>query len=214
MSRVPRGTLNRARIVEAALAVIDTHGVEGLSMPTLAKQLGVGVMSLYSHVSSKDDLLDAAVQQVLASLPEPTGQHWQERIRSHFSALRASLLAHPGLGHVLASKNVATPVVLDLLERNLAELTDAGLNDEEAVRLYYALLAYTLGFVAWELPRAHAVDPREYARRWRSAIAATAPETHPTLRRLQEALTTVATDDQFQDGISRLLHSAHAQEDA
>lgn len=208
MSRVPRGTLNRGRIVQAALDVIDSQGVEGLSMPKLAKRLGVGVMSLYSHVASKDDLLDAAAQQVLASLPEPTGRNWRERIRSHFGALRAALLAHPGLGHVLASKNVATPVVLDLLERNLAELTGAGLEGEEAARLYYALLTYTLGFVAWELPRAHAVDPAEYARHWRSAIATTSPETHPNLHRLQDSLANVATDDQYHDGIDRLLRSA------
>lgn len=47
----------------------------------------------------------------------------------------------------------------------------------DAVRLYYALLAYTLGFVAWELPRAHAADPAEYARRWRRSIATTSPAT-------------------------------------
>lgn len=208
MSRVPRGTLNRERIIAAALAVIDEHGVDGLSMPRLAKRLGVGVMSLYSHVSNRDDLLDAAVQQVLASLPEPTGQHWQERIRSHFGDLRTALLAHPGLGHVLASKNVATPVVLDLLERNLAELTAAGFDGEEAARLYYALLTYTLGFVAWELPRTHAVDAAEYARRWRSAIATTSPTTHPNLHRLQNSLATAASADQYDDGIDRLLHSA------
>lgn len=208
MSRVPRGTLNRERIVAAALEVIDREGVEGLSMPKLARQLGVGVMSLYSHVANKDDLLDAAAQQVLASLPEPSGRGWRERIRSHFGSLRAALLAHPGLGHVLANKNVATPIVLDLLERNLTELTRAGLEDEDAVRLYYALLAYTLGFVAWELPRAHAADPAEYARRWRLAIATTSPDTHPTLHRLEESLASVATDDQYHDGIDRLLSSA------
>lgn len=62
--------------------------------------------------------------------------------------------------------------------------------------------------MAWELPRAHAVDAAEYARRWRSAIAATSPETNPHLHRLQDSLATVATDDQYHDGIDRLLRSA------
>ena len=207
MGRVPRGTLNRERIVDAALDLIDEAGTEALSMPKLARHLGVGVMSLYTHVKNKDDLLDAIVQRVLVSLPPPTGDGWQERIRSHFATLRDAFLAHPGLGIVFMTKNVATGAVLDLLETNLAELTDAGVPDDEAVHLYYAMLTYTLGFVAWEIPRTQALPSDEYPRRWQAAIDTTGTSTHPTLHRLAETLVSVASPSQYDDGLRRLTNS-------
>jgi TetR/AcrR family transcriptional regulator, tetracycline repressor protein len=207
MARVPRGTLTRDRIVDAALELIDDAGTEALSMPKLARHLGVGVMSLYTHVDNKDDLLDAIVERVLVSLPRPTGDGWEERIRSHFAALRTAFLAHPGLGTVFATKNVATAAVLDLLETNLAELTDAGIPDGEAVHLYYAMLTYTLGFVAWEIPRTQTHSAEEYARRWRAVIDTTSTTTHPTLQRMADTLVSVASPSQYDDGLRRLTGS-------
>jgi AcrR family transcriptional regulator len=207
MGRVPRGTLNRDRIVEAALDLIDGAGTDALSMPRLARHLGVGVMSLYTHIDNKDDLLDAVVERVLVSLPPPTGDGWDERVRSHFAALREAFLAHPGLGTVFTTKNVATRAVLDLLEANLSELTVAGIPDDEAVQLYYTMLTYTLGFVAWELPRTHALPPDEYAGRWQTAIDTTSTATHPTLHRLAATLRSVASPSQYDDGLRRLTRS-------
>lgn len=206
-SRAPRGTLTRDRIVDAALELIDADGVEALSMPKLAKRLGVGVMSLYTHVDSKDDLLDSVAQRVLAGLPAPSGGDWQTRLACHFRDLRAALTRHPGLGMVLATKNVAVPAVFDLLEQTLSDLTASGVGDEESAHLYYDLLAYTLGFVAWELPRTHAVSAEEYATRWRTAVGDLDERDYPTIHRLVDALTTVASDAQFDGGVQRIIRS-------
>ena len=206
-TRAPRGTLTRERIVSAALQLIDGEGIEAVSMPKLARQLGVGVMSLYSHVESKDDLLDAVASQVLASLPAPTGHDWQSRLACHFRDLRAALVQHPGLGTVLATKNVAVPAVFNLLEQRLADLTASGVGDEDAAHLYYDLLVYTLGFVAWELPRTRANTGGEYAERWRSAVGQLDEARHPTVHRLVEALTAVASDAQFEGGLRRIIGS-------
>ena len=181
--RVPRGTLTRARIVDAAVELADEEGIAGLSMPKLARRLGVGVMSLYSHVASKDDLLDAVADQ--------------------FRALRRLLVTHPGLGDLLASRGVAVPAVFDLLERNLAGLLAAGVDGGEAVALFYALLSYTLGFATWQLPRA-SVDDREYRRQWRNLVDDLPTDSYPSLHGLRDALTTVASDDQFEFGLRRL----------
>src|SRR5918994_6086732 len=65
-SRVPRNTLSRDRVVDAALALLDAEGLDALTMPSLAKYLGVGTMSLYRHVADKDDLINAVAEQVLS----------------------------------------------------------------------------------------------------------------------------------------------------
>lgn len=66
--RVPRGALNRDRIIEAALELIDSEGLDGLSARQLAARLGCKAMSLYNHVASMDDLLDGIVDHLLASV--------------------------------------------------------------------------------------------------------------------------------------------------
>ena len=194
--------------MSAALEIVDADGVEALSMPKLAEHLGVGVMSLYTHVDSKDDLLDAITHEVLLGLPVPVGDDWQTRLASHFHDLRAALVRHPGLGMVLATKNVAVPAVFALLEQRLSDLTSSGVGDAESAHLYYDLLAYTLGFVAWELPRTRAMSPDEYVRRWRDAVDELDEEEHPTVHRLVDALTTVASDEQFERGVRRMIEGA------
>ena len=74
--------LTRALITEVALALADARGVESLSMRALAKELGVEAMSLYNHISNKDDLLDAVVDAVAGLIDLPgTSSTWQNEMR-------------------------------------------------------------------------------------------------------------------------------------
>ena len=71
--RVPRNTLSRERVIEGALALIDAEGLDAVTMPGLAKSLGVGTMSLYRHVADKDDLVNAVAERVLGGVTVPDG---------------------------------------------------------------------------------------------------------------------------------------------
>ena len=69
-------SLTRARIIRAALEIADAEGPEGISMRRIAAKLGVGTMSLYYHVASKEDLLDLMLEAIYGEvgLPaEPSG---------------------------------------------------------------------------------------------------------------------------------------------
>ena len=61
--RRARPRLSRDRVLQAAVSLADANGIEALSMRRLGEQLGVEAMSLYRHVASKDDLLDAMVRE-------------------------------------------------------------------------------------------------------------------------------------------------------
>ena len=65
--------LTREAIVEAALAVLDAEGLEGVSMRRVAQRLGTGPASLYQHVSNKDELLELVLDRVAGDIeiPEP-----------------------------------------------------------------------------------------------------------------------------------------------
>jgi AcrR family transcriptional regulator len=65
VTRASRGALNRERIVEVALDLIDEDGLDALSARQLAARLGCKAMSLYNHIASMDDLLDGVVDRLL-----------------------------------------------------------------------------------------------------------------------------------------------------
>src|SRR5919197_155923 len=83
-------TLTRDRIVRAATDLIERQGADALSMRRVAAELGVAVMSLYNHVPSKDALLDAVAERILAGMnvPSDPAMHWTERARSLVRAFR------------------------------------------------------------------------------------------------------------------------------
>src|SRR5438445_219376 len=86
-----RAVLSRERIVAAAVSLIDTEGLDALSMRRLGHALDVEAMSLYRHFPSKGALLEAVVARLLAELPvpAPTAARWQDAFRAVARAYRA-----------------------------------------------------------------------------------------------------------------------------
>lgn len=62
--RAPR---SRQDIAEAAIAVADAEGLEALSMRRIARELGLGTMSLYHYVAGKDELLDLMADAIMGN---------------------------------------------------------------------------------------------------------------------------------------------------
>ena len=211
--RVPRNTLSRPRIVEAALALADAQGLGALTMPALAAELGVGTMSLYRHIADKDDLLDGMAAHVLRALTVPPGapDDWEGRIVGYLRALRAEALRHPALARILADRGLTVTPVLDQLEEAHGILRAAGFSDVDAVRAFYSLLTYIFGFVVWELPRV-ALQPRgAYEAAWTDVLDELDPRSYPNLTALRAELATSASVDQFEYGLTRLVDSLRAQ---
>jgi AcrR family transcriptional regulator len=90
--------LTRQRVADAALAFIDEHGLDGLSMRKLGAELGVEAMSLYNHVTNKADLLgvvaDRLFHDVLDAYGEPSGD-WKVHARALCHAYVDVAAAHP-----------------------------------------------------------------------------------------------------------------------
>ena len=139
-ARVPRNTLSRRLIVEAALAILDDEGLEALTMPRLAAQLGVGTMSLYRHVEGKDDLVGAVAAHVLSgvSVPEGAPDDWEGRVVGYLRALRIQALRHPALARILAERGLTVAPVLDQLEAVHGILRTAAFSDVDAGELTHA----------------------------------------------------------------------------
>ncbi len=58
--------LSKERIVEAAIEILDAEGESALTFRALAARLATGSGAIYWHVASKNELLAAATDDVIA----------------------------------------------------------------------------------------------------------------------------------------------------
>jgi AcrR family transcriptional regulator len=141
-----RPALNRERIEEEALALIEREGMEAFSTRRLGEALGCEAMSLYHHFPSKAHVLDALVDRVLSGIPIPQrdlGPH--ERLRQLAHHWRAMARRHARFYPWLALHRWNSSTGVAFLGEILSCFIDAGLSDEQAARvLGYYMLGATL----------------------------------------------------------------------
>jgi AcrR family transcriptional regulator len=206
--------LNRARILEAALRLADAAGFRHLTMRRLAEELGAAPMAVYTHFRDKDELLWALLDHVVGRLEVPSGD-WEQALRGFARAARRTLLAHPGVVPLFTTVPALLPNSLRLGEAVYAVLRRAGFADEAVVRSFYAVLSYTLGYVALEVPRRQPPEPKPGAPRLEERFFADLPrERLPLTAELAPLIATFASDAQFQHGLERLLRGIAADHPA
>lgn len=146
--------LSREDVVSAALTLSDARGAEAVTLRALATALGVQAPSLYTHVRSKADLLDALgdriMEEVLAGLgiPDETTE-WRGWMLDAARCLRAGLLAHTDGARIVASARSSLRRA-DFSERAVTALIAAGVSLPEARLTVLAVERFTVGYVLEE----------------------------------------------------------------
>lgn len=104
MGRPSIPILSKQRIREAALQIIDRDGLSGLSMRKLAVALGVQAASLYSHVSTKEELLHTVANDLADQVDVSgfAGDDWRAALSTWAGSYRAVLAEHPNFVPFLA----------------------------------------------------------------------------------------------------------------
>jgi AcrR family transcriptional regulator len=123
--------LNREAVIQAALAMLDAVGIDGLSMRALAVRLNVKAASLYWHIRDKEQLLELVAEAVLERVTVPASPAgWRPRVTAACNDLAQFLKVHQGAATVLLG---SLPVVQrSRLTRDLAQvLESAGFPDAE-----------------------------------------------------------------------------------
>jgi len=204
--RRPRGSLTRQQVVEAALQLADQEGLDALSMQTLARRLDCGVMTIYGYIDNKEDLLDAIALRGLADLQlqRPLPSEPAAVLVAWGRALRATLIAHPSLPVIFLSQAVIGPGIFQGVEALLGALDRGGMRAPAGLHAIYAVLIYTTGFVAWELPRTRRQTPAAYAAKWRQEFAMLPPGDFQLAASVLDELGTIAGEEQFEFGLAAL----------
>jgi AcrR family transcriptional regulator len=152
---VESGRLTVDDLVDAVARLIDSGGVEAVTMRRLARECGVAVTSIYGYVRTKDELLGLFADRLLGAIDVPDTPNPQGEIAYIFRATYEVLVGHPELVQIVAGQPVPGSAALHLLERVLAALVGLGLDDRQIHTAYQVLASYTTGFVQHQAARQH-----------------------------------------------------------
>lgn len=202
--RATRVPLNRERIIEAALKLVDAEGVEALTIRHLAKELGVEGASLYKHIPNKAALLFGITERMFMEMnPDyPTDpSDWQGRLRAGMRAFRAVGLAHP---RVFVLLNRPWQSNSSRTESELTAMLNAGMTLKQAAYGFRLLTSFVVSFVAWETS-AQIRDPEELADLQVESHVARNPERYPNTLAVTEEMNGSNLDDAFEFGLSAAL---------
>ena len=151
-TRVRRRPLSRERVLRAAIALADEHGIDALTMRRLAKELSVEAMSLYNHVANKDEIIDGMVEFTVGEIDLASdAADWKAALRRTAISTRDVLVRHGWASGLWMSRQSDGRARLrhgDFILRNLRE---AGLPQAVVYHAFHVLEAYVLGYTRLQL---------------------------------------------------------------
>jgi len=146
----PRGTTTRESVVQAALDVVDSVGLEALTIRAVAAAVRAPPMSLYTHFANKEELINLMYSAVTTRLYIDSGcETWQTELTALGHHIRATLLAHPRWTPILSRRSA--PTVVGVRERVLAMMAANGFTAPAALAGLSSLVLSSIGLVLVEL---------------------------------------------------------------
>jgi len=168
VARPRQPILNRQRIVEVAIEILDCDGLEALSTRRLAQELGVRAPSLYNHFSTKEEILDAVGDTIIGQVDLKMfhTRDWATALTGWARAYRTALAAHPNAVPFLARGPALRPAALALADAVYGALVDAGWPPSYATRIGATMRYFVAGSALGSFAQGFVDDPRVYAERY------------------------------------------------
>lgn len=188
-----KSDLSRQAIVERALTVMDAEGPDAVTIRRVAQEFGVTPMALYWHVASKDELLAAMGDALLADVaPPPATGPWHVQLRGVVDTLIRELRKHPAAAALVFPRILVCEPGLRITEFTLGLLERAGFDRRQAADLARMGLQTALMLVT-QLPGAENQAAREerdaLLEQKRAHLESLSGEEYPRVRAAAEDLT-------------------------
>ncbi|MBD0742755.1 TetR/AcrR family transcriptional regulator [Streptomyces sp. CBMA152] len=208
--RKPRGRpprISREEVVDTARRIIDTEGVDRLTMRRLATEIGSTPMALYHHVRNKEELLVLLLDDYATRTlqrPELPAEP-RERIVVAAAAIHEALAACPWIVEVLTADDLMSTSALWFVEQIVDGLVQCGLSPEQAVHGYRAIWYYTAGeiVIRTTATRRRTNDDRPTYRE--QVFAALDPNELPRLAQVADAWAPLTAEDTYALGLRALV---------
>ncbi len=199
--RRPRGSLTPERIVTESLLLLDKDGVPGFSLPRLGRSLHVDPTAVYRHFSSKDDLVLAIADRLIADAMDglEASSCWVDTLVDVATRLRRTYLAHPAAASLTAFRTTRQPAEMRTVDVIVGALLRAGFKGAEAAVVYRAYADFIMSFSGGEAALG-ALDRgvQDLDRTaWTGAYLTAQRAVHPNIWRIRSALPDVVDDEIF-----------------
>src|SRR3954464_11036859 len=205
-----RARFTTDEIAAAALSIVDTAGLSGLSMRALAAALGTGPMTVYNYVPGKEGLEELVVTAIVDGLqvPEPTGD-WVDDVYAVADAMWRDIRAHPAAIPLVLTRRTTSATGFAAADALIAALGRGGLKDSDRLAAFHAVLAFVVGAAQAELagPLTRGRDAGDAAAR----IGSVAGSTYPNVEGLSHVARTVSVEEDFDLGLRMLLDGIAAR---
>jgi AcrR family transcriptional regulator len=216
----PRPGLDVDRIVAAAVRLADADGLAALSMRRVAAELGVGAMTLYTHVPGKGELVDLMLDGVLGEMyPDEDvvrSGGWRDRLEAVARANWELFLRHPWTVHLATGRPPLGPGLMRKYELELRAVDGLGLSELQMDLVVTLLNGFVRGSVGGVHERAAAERATGTTEEqwWRATEPYLArvfdAERYPTAARVgpvagEELQAAYAPERTFEFGLARLL---------
>jgi AcrR family transcriptional regulator len=116
--------------------------------------------SLYNHFATKEEILDAAADEIIAGVDVSMfgRADWPEALAQLAHAYRAALVAHPNAVPLVARGPARRPAALRLAEAVFGALVDAGWSRRDATSIGAALRYFVAGSALGSVARGCEAD--------------------------------------------------------
>jgi AcrR family transcriptional regulator len=222
---MPRETLSRDQIVRAAVELLDSEGIDGLSMRRLGQRLGSAATAMYWHVGSKESLIVLAADAVWSELTflDPAEVGWRAAARGLVHDTYALGKRHPWLVPAISSYFVYGHGMARFQDHSCAIYEAAGFTGWEldwAVNSAFTFVAGTLLVDATEATIATAQVPRgkgdegkpaQSVTEWAYGIASQYPRLHARMEAQQGADPAALMNEKFEFGVEAILDGLEAR---
>lgn len=143
----PKAGLTVEAVVDAAVAIADTGGLDAVTMRRVGRKLGCTPMALYTYVPSKAELVDLMWDRALAELPTAyeIDRGWRAALRAWAIDMWDCYLRHPWSLHISGARAGLGPNETQQSEAAAAILDGCGLGARDTARAIWTLARFVHG---------------------------------------------------------------------
>ncbi|MFZ0045754.1 MAG: TetR/AcrR family transcriptional regulator [Streptosporangiaceae bacterium] len=203
--RPAKTPLSEDAVVDAALAILKSEGLEAVTMRRVAAALDTGAASLYVYVPGREGLLHAMQDRITAAieLEPPDPARWRAQLHLLLERMHRALAAHPGIAATAMADPPTTEAALRLTENLLGILLAGGLDPQDAAwgADIFALLVTYAAIEDDVRPAGHA----ELAAELYTTFAGLPPDRFPLIAAHAAQLVAGDSDERFRFAIDVVL---------
>jgi AcrR family transcriptional regulator len=203
--RPAKPPLSEDAVLDAALEILKSDGLEAVTMRRVATALDTGPASLYVYVAGRAGLLQAMLERIFASvaLEEPDPTQWRAQLHALLLRIRDALVAHPGIAATAIAEPPRTNAAFRLVENMLAILLAGGLDPQNAAWAA-DILSMVVSYAAIEND-VRGTDHQEQATKLYETFSGLSPDRFPLITAHAAQLVDGDADERFRIAVDVVI---------